>query len=113
MDAARGWPESHHQTSPPVSRRGAWAPCSAAPRTIHSGVTTISTAPTTHMVACPRLARVPAAAHARGVRRAVALVVLAILVEAVQRATAGTDRAADRGALAGALAATRRRAAGR
>src|SRR5262245_58235542 len=59
------------------------------------------------------LRREPSRAHAARIRRAIALVVLLVLVEAVERAAAGADDAADGRALARPLTAAGDRATGR
>src|SRR5438105_6312774 len=71
---------------------------------------TIRTAASTFMRLL-RLRREPTRAHAAGVRGSIALVVLLVLVEAVERAAARADDAADGRALAGALTASGDRAA--
>src|SRR2546426_7071853 len=95
---------------PPTAARAEPGPSRPEASTSQIAVT-IRTAASTLMPVFSRLRGESTRAHAARVRGPIALVVLLVLVETVERAAAGADDATDGRALAGALAAAGDRAA--
>src|SRR2546426_191847 len=94
---------------PPTAARAEPRPSRTEASTSQIAVT-IRTAASTLMPVFSRLRGESTRAHAARVRGPIALVVLLVLVETVERAAAGADDATDGRALAGALAAAGDRA---
>src|SRR5436309_8050848 len=98
------------QASPPTAARAEPRPSRTEASTSQIAVT-IRTAASTFMPVFSRLRGEATRAHAARVRGPIALVVLLVLVETVERAAAGADDATDDRALACPLAAAGDRAA--